>query len=124
MSEKKGPNSEDWEDVPTVAESAACAALRRRRYQSREPQAVALITTRRHLVRIEVTGVTEQSSTFLLDRQADVIDKMRLALSRGWTLAQYEYADEHGLWAAHAGDGTADEFYDDGQRIMPGDRRG
>ena len=39
----------------------------------------------------------------------DTIDKQRLALKRGWTLAQYEYADAHDLWAANAGDGTADE---------------
>jgi hypothetical protein len=45
----------------------------------------------------------------VIHRLCDEIDKMRLALSRGWTLAQYEYADDHDLWAAHAGDGTADD---------------
>jgi hypothetical protein len=39
----------------------------------------------------------------------ETIDKQRLALSRGWTLWQYEYADAHDLWADNAGDGTADE---------------
>ena len=65
----------------------------------------------RHAVERTTHGIWKDdavvNSTVVLDL-LDTIDKQRLALSRGWTLAQYEYADSHDEWAENAGDGTAD----------------